>query len=564
MRTRAGAGSFVIAVAAATLGFGAPAQAATIEPTVFFDGMMPTGNCTLREAVEASNLNEAVDACEAGDANKRDTIQLQAGEYNLTIDGEDNDNSTGDLDVTPEIGSGPLRVRGEGIDVTTIDAENDDRVIQLYILNDPGSLAVTDLTALGNEERVTSGGVIAASQGELVVERVEVADGEAQFGGGISCSSCDKFRLTDSNVHNNKATTTSTGAPGVEARGGAISVSGENAAITNTSVIANEAFANDSVAIGGGIYMSGEVELRGSYIGTNQTRSSTNNAIATRAGGGVYVDDDSDPGAVTIVNTTFSANFANFTGAASQGGGLAVEGDSTVDVFGTTLVDNDASAGEQVHAQNGAKIEVAGSILASIGNGVVCAQDGGTIRSKGYNVLDDQPALAAACMDGPQSTKDEIAEPSVSFTPIGNGGPTSTYVISSSSPALDLVPKKKCKPAGKADQRGVERPNGKGCDAGSYERTECADSLIDGQSIVGTSDKDKLTGTAAEDVFAPTAGADKLKASDGDDRICSGSGDDELKGGDGADMLRGDKGKDDCDGGQGNDSGKSCEKEKSL
>ncbi len=65
--------------------------------------MAMTENCTLREAVQASNTNAAVDACEAGQANKLDTIELSAGEYNLTIDGDGEDqNETGDLDVTPD------------------------------------------------------------------------------------------------------------------------------------------------------------------------------------------------------------------------------------------------------------------------------------------------------------------------------------------------------------------------------------------------------------------------------------------------------------------------------
>jgi len=560
------AGAVIASATLAFLGLVPSAEAATITPTVFFDGMATTDNCTLREAVQASNTNAPVDACEAGQANKLDTIALSAGEYNLTIDGDGEDqNETGDLDVTPDAPSGPLRIQGEGIGVTTIDAEHDDRVIHLFTLNIEGSLTVADLTALGNDDRELSGGVIASNRGELKVQRVEVANGHAQFGGGIACGSCDKVRITETFVHDNRATAPGTGSPGVEARGGGISVSEQDVVISDTTVTDNEAVANDSVAIGGGIYGNGEVAIRGTFIGDNTTRSSTNNAISTRAGGGVYIDDDGgEPGIATISNTTMAGNSASSNGAASQGGAIAVEGDTTMNVFGATLADNIASQGQEVHARNGATANVGGSILASIGNGQVCAQNGGTIRSKGFNVLDDQPPLAAACMDGPKSAKDEIAEPNISFVATDNGGPTFTYVISDSSPAVNLVPKRKCRAAGKTDQRGVERPSGKGCDAGGYERAKCGGIVLDEDAVYGTPGKDVLTGSNGAELFAPSAGADILVGLDGDDRMCAGSSNDKLKGGEGADTLDGGKGEDNCNGGPGNDSGKSCEKRRSL
>jgi hypothetical protein len=47
-----------------------------------------------------------------------------------------------------------------------------------------------------------------------------------------------------------------------------------------------------------------------------------------------------------------------------------------------------------------------------------------------------------------------------------NGGPTQTHALLAGSPAIDAAEDTVC-PA--TDQRGVTRPQGAGCDVGSYE-----------------------------------------------------------------------------------------------
>lgn len=54
-----------------------------------------------------------------------------------------------------------------------------------------------------------------------------------------------------------------------------------------------------------------------------------------------------------------------------------------------------------------------------------------------------------------------------------NGGPTQTVALLATSPAVDAIPVASCTDANndpvKTDQRGVTRPQGKGCDIGAYE-----------------------------------------------------------------------------------------------
>jgi hypothetical protein len=52
--------------------------------------------------------------------------------------------------------------------------------------------------------------------------------------------------------------------------------------------------------------------------------------------------------------------------------------------------------------------------------------------------------------------------------PLGdNGGPTRTHRLLPGSPAIDAASTPDCPPT---DQRGVPRPQGAGCDIGSFER----------------------------------------------------------------------------------------------
>src|SRR5689334_10298667 len=76
----------------------APAHAAAIEVTTFADNLPNSGDCSLREAIQAANTDTAVDACPAG--NGADTIVLAAGVYTLSRGGASEDqNQSGDLDL---------------------------------------------------------------------------------------------------------------------------------------------------------------------------------------------------------------------------------------------------------------------------------------------------------------------------------------------------------------------------------------------------------------------------------------------------------------------------------
>jgi CSLREA domain-containing protein len=78
------------------------------------DELNADGDCSLREAISAANLDAAVDGCAAGGGD--DAVSLAAGTYLLTRVGYDDAGARGDLDVT-----GNLPLGGAGADVTVID-----------------------------------------------------------------------------------------------------------------------------------------------------------------------------------------------------------------------------------------------------------------------------------------------------------------------------------------------------------------------------------------------------------------------------------------------------------
>src|SRR5919108_5621120 len=105
--------------------FAAGASAATIKVDVTTDELNDDGDCSLREAVEAARLNDAISGCEKGQGGtKRDTIKLQAADYTNGVSSTNEaQNANGDFDIT---GGGPVTILGKGSQNTDIDDGTDE------------------------------------------------------------------------------------------------------------------------------------------------------------------------------------------------------------------------------------------------------------------------------------------------------------------------------------------------------------------------------------------------------------------------------------------------------
>jgi CSLREA domain-containing protein len=214
------------------------------------DELNSNGNCSLREALRAANLDAAVDACPAGSG--IDTIILPMGTYTMTVAGSnENEGLTGDLDINSS-----LSILGSGRQDTIIDGNNLDRVFHItgeYIVKIGGVTIQYGKAALGEPTEYGGGGILNGTQGDLTLSRIILTSNWADYTGG-----------------------------GLDNAGSATLVD-----VTISSNLAES---------GGGVYSSGNIYLRGVTFSEN---------TATLSGGGF---DNSK--FATLTNVTFSGNAA--------------------------------------------------------------------------------------------------------------------------------------------------------------------------------------------------------------------------------------------------------------
>jgi hypothetical protein len=210
-----------------------------------------------------------------------------------------------------------------------------------------------------------------------------------------------------------------------------------------TLTVTYSTLSGNSALYGGGI------ENYGTLTVTNSTLSGNS---ASDGGGGINNDST-----LTITNSTLSHNSAhNGAGIRTSSG----EGHNSLTVANSTLSGNSASAGGGFEDDPAVKFTAKGTLLAG-NQGGNCGGIG--LTSQNYNLSDDYSCLGF------------IHEPA-DLDPNGlqnNGGPTPTIALLPTSPAVDAIPVSACTDTQgapiTADQRGVKRPQGAGCDIGAFE-----------------------------------------------------------------------------------------------
>ena len=127
--------------------FCASASATTITVNTVVDELNNNGNCSLREAIRATNANnQGFDACPQG-TGVVDTIVLQSGvTYNLNRVGDDSTAINGDLDIDDD-----LIIIGNGATIDGNGAVTQDRVLEVLsgVIVDISNLTVTDGRSFG-------------------------------------------------------------------------------------------------------------------------------------------------------------------------------------------------------------------------------------------------------------------------------------------------------------------------------------------------------------------------------------------------------------------------------
>jgi hypothetical protein len=243
-----------------------------------------------------------------------------------------------------------------------------------------------------------------------------------------------------------------------EATGGIfVAESGTSLTLSNLAIISGLA------PFGGAIYANGNnLEIDHCLFFNNEASDIVTNHGGK--GGAIYIN---SAGTVSIINSTFSGNFAQAGTVAptgSVGGAIAdMNNSATLKITASTFSGNEAGAGGVYAAM--AKPFVKSSIFVnSIGNNCETV----TPHDLGYNVADD-----ASC--GFSGTS--VDSPNAHLGPLqNNGGPTDTFALGSGSVALDRIPIANCTDQSSNpitnDQRLFGRPdpaNLNTCDSGAYE-----------------------------------------------------------------------------------------------
>ncbi len=211
----------------------APTAELTVNSTA--DLIADDGQCTLREAITAANTDTAsgamVGECDAGSGD--DIINLPAGEYKLLLFGDEDNNVTGDFDI-----SSNMHIRSQNGDKVVLHGNFVDRLFEI------------------------------SANTVVTIEAVTIQYGQATTGGGIR--NLGNLTLRDSAVLSNTATSGVGG--GLVTGGGA----GPIATIINSTFVNNMAG-----GVGDAIYAgnsSGTLHLLQSTVSGNGDRAVSLNA----------------------------------------------------------------------------------------------------------------------------------------------------------------------------------------------------------------------------------------------------------------------------------------------
>jgi hypothetical protein len=215
---------------------------------------------------------------------------------------------------------------------------------------------------------------------------------------------------------------------------------------------------------GGGAIDNGDYD----GVATLTVRASTfsGNIVTAYDGGAIDNGDDGGSGTLTVSESTFAGNTAHADGGALDNADFG--GSGTLTVSHTTFTGNHAANGANVTNSTYGAVDAAGDLF----NGG-CVRGAGTWVDRGFNAASDRSCLATS----PPAT-DRVSAAVTKLEPLRTyGGPTATFPLAATNPAIGLVPASTTVTLGgvpmkicpRTDQRGVTSPSGGRCDAGAMQ-----------------------------------------------------------------------------------------------
>ncbi len=243
------------------------------------------------------------------------------------------------------------------------------------------------------------------------------------------------------------------------ATGGQGSAGGAGGAIGGTGTMSAPLGTPGSGGGGGGISTSGPAMIAGDAIVANRTGDRAA-AGAHAGGGGGIVSCVAAPQTVSVDDSTITED----TTPAADSEAIEVDCGSMTLLRATVAGNSEAGAPSQ-----GTGIEVIGptsrlaehdSLVADNGTTNCAELSSGRLSSLGHN------------LDFPDLTCPHELTGDPRLGPLSeNGGPTESIALRPGSAALEAIPAGDSSCAQSTDQRGVQRPVGRGCDVGAFEVT---------------------------------------------------------------------------------------------
>lgn len=380
------AGMCLLASGAASADPVVTAVATTIVVNTLEDELNNNGDCSLREAVQAVNLGEPVDACPAGSGNDTITFDTSLLGQTIVLDlagpGED-DNASGDLDIklTQPGGSIVITGPGTGADSIIIDGgaqaglSAPDRIFHILGSANTARLEFSNLTlqngSVGEPQSPSfssGGGAILAEYDDMTaphqialfrLENVAIINntmraGFGGAGGGVFVDNVDALEITDSTISGNVLNSSGLGTGGgfFVQQAGPVSVTGSEFSDNSVSVSQGSGdgggFAVGTQSFGSATGGAASVDIDQSQFNGNSVTTdavSGSDSGPDASGGGVSLVSVS--GALTITNSSFNTNTLDvstttFSGNA-LGGGLYAGSAGQVSVTQADFNENSAT-----------------------------------------------------------------------------------------------------------------------------------------------------------------------------------------------------------------------------
>ena len=239
----------------------------------------------------------------------------------------------------------------------------------------PASAAVINVTCPGDSLQTA---ITGASAGDTInvtgtcSEAIDINQNLTIVGSGAASAIIDATGKADSVIDITGGTAIEIS--GVTIRGGSISEGGGVNVFPNpvTVTLTNSVVTSNTATINGGAFW-----IRGTLNLVNT--SVTNNVGGTGIGGAIYVSSSGGPHTVNLTDSTISGNSVN-----GNGGGIAIQSASTLNVTRSTFSNNKADAdlagggdGGSIHNTPGGTVTITNSTIGKTGNPNTAANGGG-------------------------------------------------------------------------------------------------------------------------------------------------------------------------------------------